>query len=44
MSEPSSLDSLPKRQLAKSIYRYGTLVVPVHSLEAIGREFCYTCA
>ena len=64
MSEPSSLDSLPERQLpdwktvvwnvaneidsekssiwfggqlAKSFYRYGTPVVPGHSLEEIGR-------
>ena len=37
MSEPSSLDTFPERQLAKSIYRYGTLVVSVHSLEDIER-------
>jgi hypothetical protein len=63
MSEPSSLDSLPERQLpgwktvvwnvaneinlekssiwfggqlAKSFYRYGTPVVPGHSLEDMG--------
>ena len=36
MSESSSLDTFPERQLAKSIYRYGTLAVLVHSLEDIG--------
>jgi hypothetical protein len=33
MSDPSWLDSLPEPQLAKSIYHYGTLVVPSHSLK-----------
>lgn len=37
MSEPSSLDSLPDEQFTKSFYRYGTQLVPDHSLEDIGR-------
>ena len=35
MSEPSSLDTFPERQFAKSFYVHETLAVPVHSLKDI---------